>query len=235
VRAFGPLGNSSTLVRQIESVNVMRPTRMCRVMTRLGSDKGRRGHNYTSVYWAILSGVLDQPYRIFELGLGTNRPELSSSMGVAGAPGASLRGWRELFPNAHIYGADIDRSILFESDRIKTHYCDQLDRGAISALWSQPELRDGVDIIVEDGLHTFEANVSFLESSIQQVSPGGLYVVEDILTSCADRWYRKIESEYIGKYPDFEFVFVHLPNPVNKTDNNLLIAKRSPRVVLDHT
>lgn len=34
---------------------------------------------------------------------------------------------RELFPHALVYGADIDRDILFEEDRIKTFYCNQLD------------------------------------------------------------------------------------------------------------
>jgi hypothetical protein len=86
---------------------------MCQVMTGHGSDKGRRAHNYTTVYSALLRGKFNQPYRVFELGLGTNNPELLSTMGVAGTPGASLRGWRELFPNATIYGADIDRTILF--------------------------------------------------------------------------------------------------------------------------
>jgi hypothetical protein len=227
VRGFGRLGDESALVRQIQNVNVIEPTKMCQVMTRHGSDKGRRAHNYTTVYSALLRGKFNQPYRIFELGLGTNNPELISTMGIAGTPGASLRGWREIFSNAIIYGADIDREVLFEADRITTYYCDQLDPAAIGELWAQPELQNGMDIIIEDGLHTFEANLSFLEASIQHVRPGGFYVVEDILTSCRGAWYNQLENVYSMRYPDFEFVFVSLPNPVNKADNNLLIAQRS--------
>jgi len=226
VRGFGKLGDESTLVRQIQNVNVLKLTKMCQVMTRHGSDKGRRAHNYTTVYSALLHGKCNQPFRIFELGLGTNNPELLSTMGVAGTPGASLRGWRELFPNASIYGADIDREILFHADRITTYYCDQLDSEAITELWSEPELKTEMDLIIEDGLHTFEANRSFLEVSIQHVRPGGFYVVEDILTSCTDAWYRQLEDVYSVKYSDFEFAFVSLPNSTNKTDNNLLIARR---------
>ena len=40
-------------------------------------------------------------------------------------PGASLRSWREYFPNAQIFGADVDRSILFNSDRINCCWVDQ--------------------------------------------------------------------------------------------------------------
>ena len=48
-----------------------------------------------------------------------------------GKPGASLRVWRDYFPNAIIYGADIDKDILFAEERIKTFYIDQLDPVAI--------------------------------------------------------------------------------------------------------
>src|SRR4029450_4369166 len=99
-------------------------------------------------------------------------------MWVCGIPGASLRGWRELLPKAIVYGADIDRRILFRKDRITTFYCDQLDRSSIRELWSCPDLQDGVDFLIEDGLHTFEANVTFLEESLNHLRPGGIYVCE---------------------------------------------------------
>jgi hypothetical protein len=85
-------------------------------MTRHGSDKGSGWHNYTTVYSTLFWGWHDRPLRILELGLGTNNPGLMWH----GVPGASLRGWREIFPSALIYGADIDRDILFQEERIKT-------------------------------------------------------------------------------------------------------------------
>src|SRR3989442_15134429 len=122
-------------------------------------------------------------------------------MGVFGAPGASLRGWRQLFPHALVYGADIDRGILFQEDRIKTFYCDQLDRSSIRELWSHPDLRGGVDIIIEDGLHTFEANVSFLEEPLDQLRPGGIYICEDIMLNRVGEWSDRLETHYSKKYP----------------------------------
>lgn len=146
-------------------------------------------------------------------------------MGVFGAPGASLRGWRQLFPNALVYGADIDREILFEEDRIKTYFCDQLDQASIRELWSHEELKGGANIIIEDGLHTFEANISFLEASLEHVRPGGTYIVEDIESISIDEWRTRLESIYKQRYPEFEFVLVIVANP---GPNNLLVARRTP-------
>ena len=158
-------------------------------MTSFGSDKGL--HCYTPLYSALFKERCDKPLRVLELGLGTNNSDMLSNMGVFGAPGASLRGWRQLFPHALVYGADIDRRILFEEVRIKTFYCDQLDPSSIRELWSHPELRDGMDIIIEDGLHTFEANISFLEGSLDHLRPGGIYITEDVGGKrCFEGWYR---------------------------------------------
>jgi len=147
VRGFGAAHVPSDLAKQLQSVNLLAPTEMCRVMTKYGSDKGRL-NNYTPVYSALFKERCEQPLRVLELGLGTNNPDAPSNMGVFGSPGASLRGWRELFPHALLYGADIDHAILFQEDRIKTFYCDQLDRSSIRELWLHPDLQGGMDIII---------------------------------------------------------------------------------------
>src|SRR5438045_9302449 len=98
-------------------------------------------------YSALYTELCDRALVVLELGLGSNRPDMPSNMGVFGAPGASLRGWRELFPHARVYGADVDRRILFQEDRIKTFYCNQLDPSSIRNLWSHPGLQGGADIL----------------------------------------------------------------------------------------
>ena len=223
VRCFAAAHAPSDLAKQLQSVNLLAPTEMCRVMTKYGSDKGRL-NNYTPVYSALFKERCKQPLRVLELGLGTNNPDAPSNMGVFGSPGASLRGWRELFPHALLYGADIDRAILFQEDRIMTFYCDQLDRSSIRELWLHPDLQDGMDIIIEDGLHTFEANVSFLEGSLDHLRPGGIYVAEDIMWSDVDKWYDRLEAIYSKKYPTYEFAFVVL---ANRGCDNLLVVRRA--------
>jgi len=218
---------ASDLIQRLHGINVFAPTEMCRVMTRHGSDKGQGWHNYTTIYSVLFGELRDQPLRIFELGLGTNNPNFAFNMGLNGQPGASLRGWRELFPHAFVCGADIDRGILFEEDRIKTFYCDQLDSVAIRDLWLQPVLQGGIDIIIDDGLHTFEANSSFLAGSLDQLNPGGIYVIEDIFQELIEIWRYQLETTYSRRWPNYEFALVQLPNSTNNTgNNNLLIIKR---------
>ena len=225
IHDFGRDG-SSCFAEQLRGVNVLAPTRACYVMAKYHSDKASRWHNYTTVYSALFNGRRHQPLRIFELGLGTNNPGLPSTMGVSGVPGASLRGWRKLFPHAQVYGADVDTTILFQEDRIKTFRCDQLDQVSIRTLWSQPDLQAGMDIIIEDGLHTFEANISFLEGSLEHLRTGGTYVIEDIAPDMVNRWCDRIKMIYSKRYTGYEFALVILPKSLNLSDNALLVIRR---------
>ena len=213
---------SSPIAQKLQMVNLLAPTKMCRVMTRHGSDKGR-AHGYTTVYSALFMGQYREHLRLVELGLGSNNLDVPSNMGVFGAPGASLRGWRELLPNAQIYGADIDRRILFQEDRIKTFHCDQLDKSSVQELWSHPELQNGADIIIEDGLHTYEANVAFLRESLDYLRPGGIYITEDIAWSDADKWFDSLENIFSKQYPNHDFVFLTLPGKYQKSSNLVVI------------
>jgi hypothetical protein len=218
-------GRPSDLVDNLRGVNVFAPTAMCRIMTRYGSDKGNSWHNYTAVYSHLFAKLRDREIRIFELGICRKDPQVPSSGGGDGRPGASLRAWREIFPRAMIFGADIDRDVLFAEDRIQTFYCDQLDSGAVGALWAEPALRDDMDIIIEDGLHTFPASLSFLAGSLEHVSVGGIYIVEDISRQDLQMWHKQLPV-YASDFVNFDFVLAELPSDNNDYDNNLLIIKR---------
>ena len=184
-------GEPSHLLDRLRKINVFAPTAMCRVMAKYGSDKGSGWHNYTGVYSRLFESFFDSNVRIFELGI--CRVDDGD-----GRPGASLRAWREMFPRARVFGADIERQVLFTEDRIDTFYCDQLDPIAIRELWAQPKLHEGMDILIEDGLHTYAASISFLEGSLERVRPGGYYVVEDITHSDLQLWHKQI-PEYVKR------------------------------------
>jgi hypothetical protein len=85
-----------------------------------------------------------------------------------------------------------------------------------------------MNVIIDGGLHTFDANVSFLEGSLDSLLPGGFYIVEDIVYKWKSAWIDRIENVYASKYPACQFAFVELPNERNfLRDNNLLIVHRS--------
>jgi SAM-dependent methyltransferase len=215
----------------LTKLDFTRSTPLCRLMEKYGSDKGRDDivnwkHNYTLVYTKLFEKFQGRAIRLFELGLGTNNVLLPSTMAWNGIPGGSLRAWEEYFPQADIYGADIDRDILFSVGRIQTYYCDQTNLGDIFAMWAEPALQDAFDIIIEDGLHTFEANVCFFENSVHKLAAGGIYVIEDITRPDLPRFTEKIR-EWEGRFAGFTFQLLDLPCSVNSYDNILLVATKA--------
>jgi SAM-dependent methyltransferase len=199
------------------------------IMAQYGSDKGSPGnnghHNYTILYYPLFNPVRHAQLRVFELGLGTNNVNIPSNMGAGGHPGASLRGWKQFFPNAKVFGADIDKNILFEEDRIKTFYCDQCSSLAIKEMWDNPKLQKKFHIIVEDGLHTFSANVCFFENSIHKLKRGGIFVIEDIVRSDINQYINKM-NEWKLKYHNLKFRLEIIPHARNNHDNILLLVQK---------
>jgi 23S rRNA U2552 (ribose-2'-O)-methylase RlmE/FtsJ len=185
-------------------------TPLCEIMINQGSDKGGSWHNYTLVYSELFNGIKSKARNVFELGIGT----INS--------GASIKGWKEYFKKAKIYGADIDENLLFQEERIKTFYCDQTSPETIAQLWSNFENIE-FDFILEDGLHEYNANICFLENSLHKVKKGGFYVIEDIVVNNIRHYLNYFENCTL----DFdEYQIIDLDNPVNKQDNVLIIIKK---------
>jgi hypothetical protein len=212
--------------------NIYETTDLCYIMKKYKSDKGdpntnNAWHNYTLFYTLRFKNI--KPQRIFELGIGTNNQNIPAGMGPDGVPGASLYGWSEYFPDAKVYGADIDYESLFSTEKIKTFYCDQLNPTSIKKLWQQYELLDGFDIMIDDGCHTFDGIVTFFENSIHKLNPGGYYCIEDIWTDHILEWEKKV-SQWKQIYPNFLFQIFKINSIRNNHDNNMIIIYLPPKI-----
>lgn len=133
--------------------------------------------------YSLLSLEKQSVRSVLEIGIGTNNPTIPSSMGKSGVPGASLRLFRELFPKAWIFGADFDKKILFTEDRISCFFVDSTNEKSVIELLASIEKQSGIrsfDLIVDDGLHTPEANLRNFRILKEHVADGGFYVIEDI-------------------------------------------------------
>ncbi|HEX8412560.1 MAG TPA: hypothetical protein VF637_01555 [Sphingomicrobium sp.] len=148
------------------------------------SDKSTT-HDYHLVYGPLLHR-LGTVRGLVEIGLGTNNEDVVSNMTVGGAPGASLRAFRDFLPEARVRGADIDRRILFSEDRIDTYFVDQTNLASFAELSAACE--GGVDLLIDDGLHSPAANVTVLEFGLSRVRAGGWIVVEDIAAAALPHW-----------------------------------------------
>ena len=60
-------------------------------------------------------------------------------------------------------------------------------------------------------LHSFEANTVFLDGSLEQFNPGGVYVIEDIFREIIEGWHHQLEMIYSKRWPDCAFALVELP------------------------
>ena len=130
-----------------------------------------------------------------------------------------------VFPNSLIFGADIDDVILFTEDIIKTYYCDQTNPDIIKEMWNTSDLHENFDIIIEDGLHTFDANKCFFKNSINKLKKGGIYIIEYITSSDTTKFSEQI-LVWNSMFPYLEFRLIKIPHS-NTHDNNILVVKHN--------
>lgn len=147
------------------------------------SDKAK--NNYHLIYSCLINNI-DQNLNILEIGLGTSNEKIVSSMGASGSPGASLKAFKDSLPKAKIFGADIDKNILFNEDRIKTFYVDQTDKPTFDTLFDS--INCELDLIIDDGLHYQLSNLNTLIASLSKIGKNGYIVIEDIGYWTLDFW-----------------------------------------------
>jgi hypothetical protein len=153
------------------------------LFNKYGSDKSVR-HNYHVIYGSLLRR--NEPVSILEIGLGTNNPKVPSTMGIQGKPGAAERAFRDWAPQSMIYGADVDRGILFAEERIQTYFVDQTKPETLEELGKKlPPL----DLVIDDGLHFPSTNMNTINFALPLLKEDGVIVVEDIVTEYLPFWH----------------------------------------------
>ena len=179
-----------------------------------GSDKVR--NNYHLIYSCVLKDI-EHPYNILEIGLGTNDPKVVSSMGLSGKPGASIKGFKDTFTTSKIYGADVDKKILFSEERIKTFFVDQNNLETFKNITDN--VKEKFDLIIDDGLHYQLSNLNTLLFALSNLKMNGFFIIEDIGIWTIDTWL--IINKIIPK--NFESQIIEM------TENNFvfLLQKKS--------
>lgn len=159
------------------------------------NEWGYISHTYTEFYNLFYGHFKNDVKLVFELGISLGR---------------SLRMWEKFFINAHIYAGDIDKDLLFQKKRVHTFYCDQLNKKSIVAMWKTINKKN-FDLIIDDGLHTNQANIIFFQNSYKYLRSGGIYIIEDVkneaLVELSD-FFKKYNPKIITlkaqktRYPD---------------------------------
>jgi len=121
---------------------------------------------------------------ILEIGIGSNNKKILSYMPSNIKPGSSLFSFRSIFPNAKIYGADYDTSILFTENRITTEFVNQLDVHSMTKLFQDTVF----DLIIDDGFHSARANINSIILATNRLTKGGILVIEDVNPDSIQIW-----------------------------------------------
>jgi len=204
------------------SVNSSSNSKLTELMNFYGSDKGGRNnhHNYSDYYSELFFNERKNIKNFLEIGLGTNDVKIPSNMGEKGIPLASLKAWRDYFENANIYGADIDKKILQNDERIKTFFVDQTNPETIESLFKNIGISK-FDIILEDGLHEYSANICFFENAIKFLSEDGIYIIEDV--------YYKDKEKFINYFnkSDYNYSIVDIYHNKNIANNCIILIRKN--------
>jgi len=195
------------------------------LFNKYGSDKGNLNnkHNYSVIYEALFNELRNNKLNLMEVGLGSIDENVDFHMKFMGKnykPLASLYAWRDYFKNANIYGADIDKKILKNTYRIKTFHVDMLNSNSIKKMWSQ--LNKKIDIFIDDGFHSFEANTNLFKSSFKFLKKNGFYIIEDIHRKPTN--IKKFYKFFMEKKLNFKIIDLYHKN--NVSDNCLIIIKK---------
>jgi len=123
---------------------------------------------------------------------------------------ASLYALREYFPNAEVYGIDVQDDVMLNNEaRIVTALADSTSSVAMASAMSKFGCKsECFDVIIEDALHTEKAQLSTLTNIFAQLKPGGIYVAEDVQPDYKAQWnmHRDRITNIVGEHSSIVFV-----------------------------
>jgi demethylmacrocin O-methyltransferase len=163
-------------------------------------------HTYSSVY-ASLFDKLEDVKDILEMGIHL---------------GASLRAWRDIFPNAKVVGLENNTQRFFTEERITSFYVDQAIDETFENFINFIEGRQ-FEFIVDDGSHLLRETHNTFVHLLPLLKVDGWFVVEDIKSEYKSIWNdiaSSLDDNYIWEIIDMN----DLAN--TNGDNILLVVKR---------
>jgi cephalosporin hydroxylase len=169
----------------------------------LGTDKNST-HSYVDIFYEnYFLPFKNKKINLCEIGIQT---------------GGSLFLWQQYFINGNIYGIDINSNRLLDKysnlDRVTYIFQDAYD---INILNNLPLF----DIIIDDGPHTLESQIKFIELYNIKLNKNGYIIIEDIKSiDCANKIIN-----YSNKF-NLNFI-LYKGNKINKQyDDILLVGKK---------
>ena len=143
--------------------------RLVELFDKYKCDKGNIKHRYDRVYEPVLEKLRKKPFRMLEVGI---------------FKGNSTKAFVEFCPDIEIIGVDIFTRVnekdieIFQDARVTACKCNSLE-GANDD-FKKLIGRKKFDIIIDDGLHTHEAQWRTFLNFIPYLKESGVYFIEDV-------------------------------------------------------
>lgn len=138
-----------------------------------GTDKGDfggdfgYGHKYAHIYERYFESRRNDPLNIIEIGVWK---------------GASLKVWENYFPNAKIIGVEnLESTVDVQLERAEVCIGDATDPMFLKQVLERFDRN--IDIIIDDGSHLLDHQITSLEYLAPHLEANGLYFVEDVAGS----------------------------------------------------
>jgi hypothetical protein len=178
---------------------------LTKLAIKYGTDKWGK-HHYTPVYFDMFKDRRESVKNVLEIGP---------------AEGAGLKMFNEFFPNALIYGAEIDQERVDSLQGlvgIIVLKCDQSKKDDLLDVWDTmvPGPND-VDLIIDDGSHIPEHQIftaKVLCPLLFKRNPDAIYIVEDVIDSTVKELEKELE--------DYDFKVVRVGK---RYDDQLFIVR----------
>ena len=145
------------------------------------TDKCHYDHNYLDKYEFFLESYRQDTFNLLELGVFI---------------GASEYMWQEYFPNAQIYGVDIDPACQkYATERV---HIIQADLSQVDELERLKEVKPR--IIIDDASHLWSHQILALFTLFDTLPSGGVYIIEDMETSVNQDLFPGFDDAEISAY-----------------------------------
>lgn len=173
-------------------------TPLCKIAYKYGTDKcPQLKHSYTPFYYELWKNKRKKIKKVLEIGIGhfkgMQQIEIIYDPGLKRFlhRGASLYMWRDFFPSAQIFGADIRPETIFQDTRIKTFLCDERKKEDLVKLIENTG--SDIDFVVDDSSHKLSDQIFACQTLMPLLNKGVTYIVEDVV------WTRRLVPA-LGRY-----------------------------------
>lgn len=166
-----------------------------------GTDKEYTHGYVTEFYNEAFKPFKDLPINFLEIGI---------------ASGASLRLWREYFTQAEIYAVDplnrLNPVVEPYLPRLNVYFENGYSHEFLNKI-------PNMDIIIDDGPHTFESQLNCIKMYVNKLNPGGLLIIEDIAS------ISYVES-FVQEVVPLQFEIIDTRHKYNRYDNVMFIVRK---------